>query len=343
MAPGEAPSKSLWVGNLAPDITDEDLVSLFQNFGPVNSITRCNSRGYGFVLFRNIHDSKEAKDALQGSFFHGNALRIEFAKPEQEPEFKDGHYPNRSIDHSHDLPSKVLCISYPPTVHADNNMIHNAMILLGEINRIKTFNDKNFSLVEFRSVEEAQRAREGLQGKLFNDPRITIEYYYPFPPAQTMAQNPPILAPSAPITISPGQHYIWNGIIARKGTSVCRAVCVPTGESVICVLPDIVNCTAGTGLDKLTKHYSDAAIGFNIFFFLPDTDHKEYASYAEFLRYLSAKDRVEVAKLSDGTHMFLVPPSDFISKVLKVDGPACIYGVVLKYSPHTTSATVLPK
>lgn len=81
MAPGEAPSKSLWVGNLAPDMTDEDLVSLFQNFGPVNSITRCNSRGYGFVLFGNIHDSKEAKDALQGSFFHGNALRIEFAKP----------------------------------------------------------------------------------------------------------------------------------------------------------------------------------------------------------------------------------------------------------------------
>ena len=87
---------------------------------------------------------------------------------------------------------------------------------------------------------------------------------------------------------------------------------------------DIVNCTAETGLDKLTKHYSDVAIGFNIFFFLPDTDHKEYASYVEFLRYLSAKYCFEVAKLSNGTHMFLVPPSDFISKVLKVDGPACI-------------------
>ncbi|KAH0661655.1 hypothetical protein KY284_026586 [Solanum tuberosum] len=286
--------------------------------------------------------------------------------------------------HPFQLPSKVLCISYPPSVHVDNDIIHNAMILLGEINGIETFYDKNFSLVEFRSVEKAQRAREGLQGKLFNDPRITIEYSSnenPFQLAQTMGHNWPILAlnvsgrlpryghlldepyglgplgsnvlsghvtisqaNNSDARISPRQHYfahIWCGIIARKGTSLCRAVCVPTGESVRFELPDIVNWSARTRLDKLTVHYSNAAVGFNIVFFLPDTN-KDFSSYTEFLRYLSAKDRVEVAKLCDGTHMFLVPPSDFIRKVLKVDGPACLYGVVLKYAPHTTSGTSLP-
>ncbi|KAG5599528.1 hypothetical protein H5410_030898 [Solanum commersonii] len=349
MASGEAPSNNLWVGNLASDITDADLISLFQNFGLVNSVTRHTSRGFGFIFFRNINDSKEAKDALQGSFFHGNALRIEFAKPEQ------GHYPNRSIGHpnpripqdfvrnySHpindvftrkhpfQLPSKVLCISYPSSVHVDNDMIHNAMILLGEINGIETFYDKNFSLVEFRNVEEAQRAREGLQGPLGSNAlsgHVTI----------SQANN-------SDARISPRQHYSahkWRVIIARKGTSLYRAVCVPTGESVRFEFPDIVNCSARTRLDKLTIHYSNAAVGFNIVFFLPDTD-KYFASYTEFLRYLSAKDRVGVAKLCDGTHMFLVPPSDFIRKVLKVDGPACLYGVVLKYAPHTTSVTSLP-
>ncbi|WMV32991.1 hypothetical protein MTR67_026376 [Solanum verrucosum] len=351
MASGEAPSNNLWVGNLASDITDVDLILLFQNFGPVNSVTRYTTRGFGFIFFRNINDSKEAKDTLQGSSFHGNALRIEFAKPICE----QGHYPNRSIRHpnprmpqdfvrnySHSmndvftrqhpfqLPSKVLCISYPPSVHVDNDMIHTAMILLGEINGIETFYDKNFSLVEFRSVEEAQRAREGLQGPLGSNVlsgHVTI----------SQANN-------SDVRISPRQHYsahIWRGIIARKGTSLCRAVCVPTGESVRFELPDIVNCSARMRLDKLTIHYSNAAVGFNIFFFLRDTD-KDFASYTEFLWYLSAKDRVEVAKLCDGTHMFLVPPSDFIRKVLKVDGPACLYGVVLKYAPHTTSGTSLP-
>lgn len=56
-------------------------------------------------------------------------------------------------------------------------MLHNALILFGEIERIKTFSDKNYAFVEFRSVEEARRAKEGLQGKLFNDPRILIEYF----------------------------------------------------------------------------------------------------------------------------------------------------------------------
>ncbi|KAK6780104.1 hypothetical protein RDI58_022288 [Solanum bulbocastanum] len=35
--------------------------------------------------------------------------------------------------------------------------------------------------------------------------------------------------------------------------------------------------------------------------------------------------------------MFLVAPSDFIRKVLKVDGPACPCVVVLKFAPSGTS------
>ncbi|KAK6780102.1 hypothetical protein RDI58_022286 [Solanum bulbocastanum] len=35
--------------------------------------------------------------------------------------------------------------------------------------------------------------------------------------------------------------------------------------------------------------------------------------------------------------MFLVEPSDFIKMVLKVDGPACLYDVVLKFAPSGTS------
>lgn len=79
--PGEIPSNNLWVGNIAPDVTDADLTSLFQKYGQLDSVTAYSSRGFGFLYFKNINDSKEAKDALQGSLFHGNPLRIEFAKP----------------------------------------------------------------------------------------------------------------------------------------------------------------------------------------------------------------------------------------------------------------------
>ncbi|KAK2417274.1 RNA binding protein [Trifolium repens] len=50
------------------------------------------------------------------------------------------------------------------------------MILFGEIERIKSVPSRNYSFVEFTSVDEAHRAKEGLQGRLFNDPRITINF-----------------------------------------------------------------------------------------------------------------------------------------------------------------------
>lgn len=73
-------------------------------------------------------------------------------------------------------PSKVLWVGYPPSVQIDEQMLHNAMILFGEIERIKSFPSRHYSFVEFRSVDEARRAKEGLQGRLFNDPRITIMF-----------------------------------------------------------------------------------------------------------------------------------------------------------------------
>jgi hypothetical protein len=78
----------------------------------------------------------------------------------------------------------------------------------------------------------------------------------------------------------------------------------------------------------LAKHYSEA-IGFDIVFFLPDSED-DFASYTEFLHYLGSKNRAGVAKFDDGTTLFLVPPSDFLKNVLKVAGPERLYGVVLK-------------
>ncbi|MCE2055892.1 hypothetical protein HAX54_043706 [Datura stramonium] len=76
MAP---PSNNLWVGNLAHDVTDADLRFLFEKYGPLDRVTSYSSRGFGFIYFKNINDSMEAKDALQGFFFHGLHLKIKFA------------------------------------------------------------------------------------------------------------------------------------------------------------------------------------------------------------------------------------------------------------------------
>ncbi|KAI3797972.1 hypothetical protein L1987_33237 [Smallanthus sonchifolius] len=570
----DAMFNNLWVGNLAANVTDSDLRSLFEKHGAVDSVTCYPSRSYAFVNMKRPEDAKRAKESLQGVVLCGGSLKIDFAKParpcktlwvsgismstskedlekefskfgkiedfkflrdkntayidyarledaskalkmmhgkyksgsvlrvdylrshskrDQGPDFRDvkeGQYfrsmapldspwlpsdpsfngskrqqynlPLEGHKGNEEQPSNVLVVSYPPVVHVDEQMLHNAMILFGEIDNITTFPSRNYSLVEFRSIEEAQLAKDGLRGRLFNDPRISIMFLnnehapnnvmsgfhhsgpkphgmfneFPPPGPQMDAYGHQVLMPirpfgppdgfdpllqgpdfnlppgtnpinpmgvpnwrrssptSGPTRTSPGawdvfdasqlhrepkrlrtdgnlplremtdegllgpdpayggvprfptrgtemgrpsSGYIWRGVIAKGGTPVCHARCVPIREWIGYDIPEVVNCSARTGLDMLAKHYTDA-VGFDIVFFLPDSE-EDFASYTEFVRYLGDRNRAGVAKFDDGTTLFLVPPSEFLSNVLNVSGPERLYGVVLKFPQHASASS----
>lgn len=78
----------------------------------------------------------------------------------------------------------------------------------------------------------------------------------------------------------------------------------------------------------LSKHYYQAS-GAWVVFFVPGSD-ADIAHYNEFMHYLEEKQRAAVAKLDEEKTLFLVPPSDFSQKVLKVPGKLSISGVVLR-------------
>ncbi|XP_024440498.1 flowering time control protein FPA isoform X2 [Populus trichocarpa] len=120
----------------------------------------------------------------------------------------------------------------------------------------------------------------------------------------------------------------WEGTIAKGGTPVCHARCFPVGKALDFMLPDFLDCTARTGLDMLAKHYYQAASAW-VVFFVPASD-ADMGYYNELMHYLEEKQRAAVAKLDDKTTLFLVPPSDFSEKVLRVPGKLSISGVILR-------------
>ncbi|KAM3233626.1 hypothetical protein P3L10_018985 [Capsicum annuum] len=71
---------------------------------------------------------------------------------------------------------------------------------------------RNFSLVLFRIVEKALCAKESLQGKFFNDPKLTIEYsncspyvvHAPDIPTRPLGSN----VPSGPVSVSQADDSI---------------------------------------------------------------------------------------------------------------------------------------
>ncbi|XWS47272.1 hypothetical protein CRYUN_Cryun14cG0138200 [Craigia yunnanensis] len=124
------------------------------------------------------------------------------------------------------------------------------------------------------------------------------------------------------------KEWKWEGTIAKGGTPVCRARCFPVGKVLDILLPEFLDCTARTGLDMLAKHYYQASSAW-VVFFVPESD-ADMGFYNEFMHYLGEKQRAAVAKLDDKTTLFLVPPSDFSEKILKVPGKLSISGVVLR-------------
>src|SRR3989475_8728421 len=76
-------SKSLYVGNLPYDVTEQDLRTLFEPWGPVAETRLIASRGFGFVEVP-VEKSADAITAMNGKEYKGRALVVNEARPRSE-------------------------------------------------------------------------------------------------------------------------------------------------------------------------------------------------------------------------------------------------------------------
>src|SRR5438132_8095959 len=82
-------SKSLYVGNLPYDVTEQDLRTLFEAWGPVAETRLIASRGFGFVEVP-VEKAADAITAMNGKEYKGRALVVNEARPRSErPSFRD--------------------------------------------------------------------------------------------------------------------------------------------------------------------------------------------------------------------------------------------------------------
>ncbi|KAL0292412.1 UNVERIFIED_CONTAM: Flowering time control protein FPA [Sesamum calycinum] len=454
----------LWVAGINQCVSKEELEKEFIKFGEIQRLRYVRDQNFAYIYYESVEDAVAAQQSMNGKQIGAHHIHVDFLmsqsfQREQGPGPKEGQLGKRNLESSgiqwtaqHSLKnypgsglagatiqnqslhigsqegdsqcSKVLLIRYPPPLIIKEHMLHSAFSQFGEIKRINTSTDMHCALVEFRTEEEASCARECLQGKLFNDPRISIEYSsselgerarlseYPYRPVQT-----DMLDLSCPVLVLSGPHRpdvvtrpITGDSRARSPNSCRRAKfekaiistwndlfsgfslsnkCVSGGwdgfrsnelhreskrsrfdapwsaESDISViacgeallqrvdrllscsvrcyrrtddthLPNVVNCSGRIRLDMLNKQYT-CAIGFNLLLLLPDSK-EDFALYTEFLSYLIAKDWAGVANLDDGNTLFLVPPSNFLTKVLNGSAPLRLHGVVLKYSEPASNS-----
>jgi len=81
---------NIYVGNLSYDSTEEELRSLFETYGQVDSVNIIKdkysgrSRGFGFVEMPNDEEAAAAIEGLHEKDFGGRQLNVNKAKPRND-------------------------------------------------------------------------------------------------------------------------------------------------------------------------------------------------------------------------------------------------------------------
>ncbi|KAK1317380.1 Flowering time control protein FPA [Acorus calamus] len=524
------PSRHLWVGNLSPRVTESALSEHFLRFGDIESIFFLPGRSYAFINFKKEEAAMRAMRALQGFFVSGSPLKIQYTKGERSAavprneEYQQnrlhGHFSEQQELSSHrDVrtqrstseefyseppkggrsaePSEVLWIGFPSFLNVDETALRRAFLPFGEIEKISAFPGRSYAFVRYRSIVAACRAKEALQGKLFNHPRVSICFARSdsgppeqgrnsdtaeFPPNVksnmdgfgwdrnfgTSKREFPMASPRFTTNMDkipgdaaggfgfgrkndiPGvlEHARFQGVEDQyeqhrnspaerwresshekqrspflegswdsQGDAAFRSMKKlktgppfadnelpeypfsdldmekrrfgppkifhdlpgheayesgydPAGPSsykgipisqkgqiifhlqermivgdflkrvLACYLQNPLTGKARTGLDMLENHFYQASASW-VVFFVPETD-ADIVYYNEFMHYLGEKQRAAVARLGDKNTLFLVPPSEFSEKVLKVPGKVSISGVILSFQQPDSTFTSLP-
>ena len=89
---------NIYVGNLSPEVTAEDIRRAFEPFGQVESATIIQdkhsgqSKGFGFVEMASKAEGQSAIDGLNGKELKGKALNVNEARPRTESRGRGGGY-----------------------------------------------------------------------------------------------------------------------------------------------------------------------------------------------------------------------------------------------------------
>jgi len=89
---------NLYVGNLAYNVTEEELRALFSEYGKVASVSLImdkfsgKSKGFGFVEMLDNSEADKAIKALNETAFKGRNIKVNQAKPRGERPARRARY-----------------------------------------------------------------------------------------------------------------------------------------------------------------------------------------------------------------------------------------------------------
>lgn len=162
-------SASLYVGDLASDVTEGMLFEIFNQVGPVASIRVCRdavtrrSLGYAYVNYHNVVDAERALDTLNSSLIKGRPCRVMWSQ--RDPSLRKSGVGNIFIKN---LDKGI-----------DHKALYDTFSAFGNILSCKVVTDdgnssKGYGFVHFETKEAAEKAIAKVNGMMLNDQKVFV-------------------------------------------------------------------------------------------------------------------------------------------------------------------------
>ncbi|XP_006763877.1 PREDICTED: polyadenylate-binding protein 4-like [Myotis davidii] len=176
---------NVYVKNFADGTTDEYLLEIFSQYGPLSSVKIMTddsgkSKGFGFIRFECHADAKRAIEEVNGKQFGGRKIYVSRAqkKKEREEELQqklEEIKQNRIAKyHGMSLFVKNLAES------TDDEHLRKIFAPFGTVTSAKVIvkggRRKGFGFVSFSSREEAKKAVEEMHGKMLSARPLYVSY-----------------------------------------------------------------------------------------------------------------------------------------------------------------------
>ena len=167
-------NKSVYVGNLSPDVDDISLYNLFkEKYSTVHHASvitdKGKSKGYGFILFGDEKDYERCLNEMNGILFHGNIIKVN----EQRKKYDDiknnrdnidkninnfnnnnHHHQNKKNNHEQNSLNNLYNLNKIKAIKSNNinnNININSQLQNNNINNINNYQTDANSLIQNNS------------------------------------------------------------------------------------------------------------------------------------------------------------------------------------------------
>lgn len=119
-------SPNLWIGNVDPNTTEDELKSLFERFGRIERIKLLPIKNCAFINFTDVPSASRAKSEMTGVAFKGQNLKIDFGRQREQPANYAFAQPTQSLYASYNNSSQFYNNSSQPYYNSSQQPYNNS-------------------------------------------------------------------------------------------------------------------------------------------------------------------------------------------------------------------------